>query len=92
MIINGEIRDQVWKHHRSHRLNKIGVISPGGARIAFDINTIETYTTNGEARIFNYDTYSEGFSETLSYRLLIIGLNSRIAYHLIPYLQWIDCC
>ena len=49
--MNGQIRDQVWKHHRSHRLNKIGVIS-------FAIDIIETYTARGEARVFNYDTYS----------------------------------
>ena len=58
LVINGQIRDQVWKHHRSHRLGKIGVISPGGGRIEFDIDTIRTYSSRGEARIFNYDSYS----------------------------------
>ena len=58
LIINGEIRDVVWKNHRSHRLSKIGVISPEGGRVAFSLDGIETFTHSGEARRFDYNTYA----------------------------------
>ena len=58
LIINGEVRDVVWKNHRSHRLAKIGVISPEGARVAFSMDAIETYTSSGEVRRFDYNTYA----------------------------------
>ena len=46
LTINGQIVDTVSKSHRSHRLAKIGVISPNGGMVAFNATAIETHARN----------------------------------------------
>ena len=47
LVINGQIVDSVYKKHHSHRLAKIGVMSPSGGQVAFNSTAIETFTSTG---------------------------------------------
>ena len=47
LVINGQIVDSVYKIHHSHRLAKIGVMSPSGGQVAFNTTAIETFTSTG---------------------------------------------
>ena len=47
LVINGQIVDSVYKTHHSHRLAKIGVMSPSGGQVAFNSTAIETFTSTG---------------------------------------------
>ena len=88
LIINGEITDTIYKSHHAHRLAKIGVISPEGGMVAFNTTTIETFDSNGVARIYTYDftgkiydptskIYTHGSTGIITVEDIEISINSR---------------
>lgn len=59
LVINGQIVDTVRGAKHAHRLAKIGVISPEGAMVSFNTTAFETHTSDGIARLYNYDSSND---------------------------------
>merc|ERR1711937_159809 len=56
LVINGQIVDTVHRAKHAHRLAKIGVISPMGGMVSFNTTAIETHTSDGISKVYQYDS------------------------------------